>query len=251
MLAGPLPRIANPVRLALGREAAHDEACGDAVGWPAVMELAVLSALVLTVSDGRVLAVALAGHLVVQAALTRRRGGRWPARGDALEAVSTVAGFVAPIGRAGDGRLAWRNPVVNAAHVTPGRPAVWLTAVLAGLALTSATADGAAATPTWMLLQLTVVTLVAAAVVRAGVIRPFFLGAVGPIAAAYGLLVGGRWLPPVDLLLFVALHAVAIAVLHRQAIARHDPRAARALQFLPRAIVVVSVLTGLAVFAST
>ncbi|CAN5793055.1 hypothetical protein BH23ACT10_BH23ACT10_28150 [soil metagenome] len=255
VLAGPLPRIANPVRLGSARGAAQGDpvnrdAIDDAVGWPAVVSLVVLAAVVLTVRDGRLLAAVLGSYLLVQNALTRWRGCRWPARGDAIEAVSAVAGLIAPLGHATDGRLAWRNPVVNAAHATPGPPALWLTAVLAALAITGTVATGSTSQPPVPLLQFAAATAIAAAVLRAGLFRGYFLGAVGPIAAAYGLLTGGRWLAPLDLMVFVALHALAITVMHRQAIARHDPRTSRAVQFLPRAAVVTSVLAGLAVFAA-
>ncbi|MBW3604328.1 MAG: hypothetical protein KY460_05325 [Actinobacteria bacterium] len=252
LLAGPLPRLANPVRIGLAlappATIGHgtDPDLGESVGWAAVGWLAALSALLRTVEDGRVLGAMFAGYLLLQAVLLRRRGGRRPAHSDALDATSAVVGLVAPLGRTRDGGLAWRNPVVNAAHASPGQAALWLTAVLVALALTGV---GGEATTAGVLVRFVAIATVAGAVLRGGIIRAYFRGAVAPLAAAYGLLAGGRWLPPVDLVVFVALHAVAVAVLHRQAIARHDPRTARAVQFLPRLAVLTSVLGGLAAVA--
>ena len=61
-------------------------------------------------------------HLGVQAVLCRIRAPGWPARGDGVEALATLVGHVAPLGRRPDGRLAWRNPLVNAAHVRSVKP---------------------------------------------------------------------------------------------------------------------------------
>jgi hypothetical protein len=241
LLVGPLASAVNPVRLGgtSSWDPAHD---GPAPGWPAVAVLALLAIVVLTVHDGRMLAVVGAADLAVQAVLCRLRGQAWPATGDGLEAVATLIGHAAPLGLRDDGRLAWRNPVVNAAHVTLPSTALWLAAVVIGL--TVASTSSTPATPVFVVTATT-----AGALLRVGLIRSWFYGAAVPLAAAYGLLAGGRWLEPVDLLAFVALHAVAIAVLHRQAIARHDPRTARAVQFPARAIVVVSVVAGLAILA--
>jgi len=243
LLVGPLARTVNPVRLAgtPPRDPAHDD---PAPGWPAVAVLALLAIVVLTVHDGRVLALVGAADLTVQAVLCRSRGQGWPATGDGLEAVATLIGHAAPLGMCDDGRLAWRNPVVNAAHVTLPLAALWLAAVVIGLAVAST--SSAPAVPVFVAAAST-----AGVLLQVGLIRSWFYGAAVPLAAAYGLLAGGRWLEPVDLLTFVALHAMAIAVLHRQAIARHDPRTARAVQFPARTVVVLSVVAGLAILAPT
>lgn len=242
LLAGPLARAVNPVRLADSppSRATHG---GPAPGWPAVVVLAVLAVVVLTVHDGRVLAAVGATHVAVQAALCRLRGPAWPATGDGLEAMATMIGHAAPLGRRDDGRLAWRNPVVSAAHVTLPRAALWLAAVVAGLTIAATTS--APAVPVFV-----AAATAAGVLLQVGLIRSWFHGAAVPLAAAYGLLAGGRWLQPLDLAAFVALHAMAVAVLHRQAIARHDPRTARAVQFPARGVVVVSVVAGLAVLAA-
>jgi hypothetical protein len=90
---------------------------------------------------------------------------------------------------------------------------------------------------------------VTAGALRVGLIRPFLRSATVPLVAAYGAVAGGPWWPPVDLAAFVGLHVVAVAVLHRQAIARHDLRTARALQFPLRVVLVASVIGGLALLA--
>lgn len=242
LVAGPLLRALNPVRLAAawtGRTATVA-----APGASAVVSLAAVSLVLLTVDDGRVLAAVALVHLGVQAALCRRRGAAWAARGDGVEALATLVGHAAPLGRRGGGRLAWRNPVVNAAHVTLPAAALWLTAVVVGVAVARPVA------PVLVVPVFVAATTAAGALLRLGFIRPWFHGAAAPLAAAYGLVAGGRWLGPLDLVVFTLLHAAAVAVLHRQAIARHDPRTARAVQFPPRCVVVVSVLVGLMVLAS-
>lgn len=243
LVGGPLARAANPARLACPPAADVDPTTAHtAVGWPAVALLAVLSMLVLRIDDGTVLAAVWAGHLALQAVLCRLRGAGWPARGDPVEALASLVGHIAPVGRGPGGRPAWRNPVVHAAHVDLPPTAIWLTAVVVGLTLASTAS-------VWRVPVFVAVTAAAGAVLRAGLIRAWFTGAVAPLAAAYGVLAGGRWLAPLDLCAFVGLHALAVAVLHRQAIARHDPRTARAVQFPARGAVVVSVLVGLAVLA--
>ena len=217
---------------------------GSAVpGWTAVAWFVALALIALSTSTGPVLAGVLVAHVALLLALARRTPPTPVAHHGPLAALMAIVGHLAPLGRDQQGRPAWRNPVVNAAHAALPHPALWLTAVVAGLAL-------AGHAPTPPVPTLAVATLGAGAVLRVGIFRPYFTGVLAPVAAAYGLIAAGRWLAPVDLLAFVALHAVAIAVLHRQAIARHDPRTARAVQFLPRTAVVISVLTGLWVLAT-
>ncbi len=245
MLCAPLVRLANPVRL-LDRPAGGGPAAAAHLGPPAVVGLALLAAVALASDDGRVLAVALAAHLVAQGVLAVRRGPAAHARHDPFEAVATLVAPLAPIGRDPDGRLAWRNPLVTTAHTTYPTAAAWLTAVLMGMAL-HLCAPGTGARP---VVTAAVAALAGRLVLRLGVIRGWFTGVLAPLAAAHGLLASGRWLAPLDLVAFVGLHAVAMAVLHRQAFSRHDLRTARALQLPPRLAVLVSVLGGLAVTAS-
>lgn len=246
MLCAPLVRLANPVRL-LDRPAGGPGPTAAAhPGPPAVVGLALLAAVALASDDGRVLAVALAAHLLAQGVLAVRHGPAAHARHDPFEAVAALVAPLAPIGRDPDGRLAWRNPLVTTAHTTYPTAAAWLTAVLMGMALHLG-APGTGARP---VVTAAVAALAGRLVLRLGVIRGWFTGVLAPLAAAHGLLASGRWLAPLDLVAFVGLHAVAMAVLHRQALSRHDLRAARAVQLPPRLAVLVSVLAGLAVTAS-
>lgn len=245
LACGPLVRIADPVHL-LDRWSTGTSrpVAPPMLGWPAVLRLVAVAAVVLTFEDGRVLAAALTIHVATQAALAVQHGPAAPARHDPVEAIAAVVTPLAPIGRDPAGQLAWRNPLVTAAHTPQPAAAAWVTAVLMGMAL-HVGRPGAAALAT-----AAVATVLGRVVLRLGVIREWFTGVLAPLAAAHGLLAAGRWLAPLDLIAFVGLHAVAVAVLHRQAIARHDLRAARAVQLPPRLAVLVSVLTGLTVAAS-
>ena len=214
--------------------------------------LLALCALLLTTRDPRVLAATAAIHVAVQAARARWRRGAL----DPLEVLSDLVACIAPVGRDLGGRLAWRNPLVAVAHATLPRGAITLGAVVIAASMANAltgprTAARPASLPAGMPDDVTPLVALAASfvivmvVLRLGVIRPFFASATIPLLAAYGIVAAGRWWPPVDLVAFVALHNVAIAVLHRQAIARHDLRTARAVQFPMRVVVLASVLTGL------
>jgi hypothetical protein len=171
--------------------------------------------------------------------------------------LSDLVACLAPVGRDLGGRLAWRNPLVAVAHATVPRGAVTLGAVVIAASMANAlTGPRSAARPGSVpaglpgdvapVLALAASFVIVLVVLRLGVIRPFFASATIPLLAAYGIAAAGRWWPPVDLVAFAALHAVAIAVLHRQAVARHDLRTARAVQFPMRVVVLVSVLAGLA-----
>lgn len=211
--------------------------------------LSLLCAVALSTPHPRALAVAAAGHLLAQAILTRRTGRR----ADPVGALAELLGHLAPVGRDTGGGPAWRNPLVTAAHATLSSNAVTFGAVVIAASLTHAAAPRAAtlaghgvvarAAPVLLFVALVAVV---AGVLRLCVIRPFFRGAIIPLVAAYGLVAGGRWWPPADLVVFVALHALAVGVLHRQALARHDLRTARAVQFPLRVALLASVLAGLA-----
>lgn len=243
-LTGPPVRWLNPARLASGADPAGSGA--EAVGWPAVAWLAVVVAVAASIDDGQVLAVALATVTLAQAALARRRGPPWHPRGDPFDAVVAFVGQVAPLGRDSDDHLGWRNPIVSAAHAAASPAVLGVTAVLAGYALTAVAVADRTARPATTLLVLALTTSAAGATLRVGIIRPYMRSTLAPVAAAYGvLLIDARPLWPVAPLVFVGLHAAAVAVLHRQTIARHDPRTARAVQFPARSAVVVSVLAGL------
>jgi hypothetical protein len=227
--------------------AAHAGDLRRATAW-----LLALCALLLTTRDPRVLAATAAIHVAVQAVRARRRRGAL----DPLEVLSDLVACLAPVGRDLGGRHAWRNPLVAVAHATVPRGAVTLGAVVIAASMANAlTGPRSAARPDSVpagvpgdmapVIALAASFALILVVLRLGVIRPFFASATIPLVAAYGIAAAGRWWPPVDLVAFAALHAVAIAVLHRQAIARHDLRTARAVQFPMRVVVLVSVLSGL------
>lgn len=265
LLLGPLVCRCNPARLVHRRDAdAAATPCDTAplpggTAVPAIAWLAGLGALVLATRDGAALAVCLGGYLVAQAAAAHRYGPAWHHRGDALEVLASTIAVMAPIGRDAAGRLAVRNPVVSTAHAPLPATILWLGAVVVATALgrTVLTPDagttGAAlvASVFGAAAVLAVLVLAVGLLLRVTIIRPFFVPAVVPLTAAHGVLAAGRWLPPVDLAVFVILHSVAIAVLHRQAVARHDLRTARAVQLPPRLAVLVSVLGGLVLYGGT
>lgn len=244
LVCGPLVRLADPVRLLDRPPSAGGRAATP--GSPAAVRLAALAAVALASDDGEVLATALVVHLVTMAVLTARHGPAVHVRHDPFEALAGLVAPLAPVGRDPTGRLAWRNPLVATAHTPQPAAAAWLTAVLMGLALH----PGAPGAGAGELATAAVAAVAGRLVLRLGVIRAWFTGVLAPLAAAHGLLASGRWLAPLDLVAFVGLHAVAVAVLHRQAFSRHDLRAARAVQLPPRLAVLASVLAGLAVSAS-
>lgn len=266
LVAGPVWRLLNPVRLVVGdstrprgerprkrrvRHAFAVQIAADQVGPATVSLAAVVLTLALSNTTNTQIAVVCA-HVVVHAAAASWLGDRWLRAGDPTEVLAGLVGALAPVGRDHTGRLAWRDPVVAGTHAAPPDGAAAFTAVLIAAVLTLGRADplwppvvraaGAVAEPVTLLVTAVLVT----AVLRASIIRPFFRAATLPVVAAYGLLASGRWLAPLDLLVFVALHVVAVVLLHRQALARHDLRTARALQFLPRLGLVISVTVGLA-----
>jgi hypothetical protein len=164
-----------------------------------------------------------------------------------------LLGHLAPVGRDPGRGPVWRNPLVAAAHAALPGSAVPFGAVIVAVSLTAALAPsgpapaGGALSPAVFIALLAVVT----GLLRLSVLRPFFRGAVIPLVAAYGLVAAGRWWRPLDLVVFVALHALAVGVLHRQALARYDLRTARAVQFPLRVTLVASVIGGLALLAGS
>jgi hypothetical protein len=152
--------------------------------------------------------------------------------------------------------LVWRNPLVTVSHAELPPGAVDFGAVVIAASLAHAVwghpsrpSDIAVNGGSAVILLFGVALIVAVGALRLGVIRPYLRGTTVPLVAAYGLVAAGPWWRPVDLLVFVALHVVAVGVLHRQAIARHDLRTARAVQFPLRIVLVASVVGGLALLA--
>lgn len=248
VVGGPLVRRCDPAPL-VDRRGGGGAPPG-AAARPAAAWLAVLSAVALMVDDGRVLAAVLAAHLLAQLAITASLGTAAHVRTDGLLALAVTASQLSPVGADTTGRPAWRNPMIAAAHAELPPATVWLTAVVAALSITGGLVARATTAAPRTLAVFAVVLALAGLVARTGIIRTFFVGALVPLTVAHALLAAGRWLAPLDLLVFVALHAVAVVVLHREAIARHDLRTARALQLPPRIVVLVSVLAGLAATAS-
>jgi hypothetical protein len=252
-VTGPVWRLLNPARaVTRGGWLGHrggDEAPDDVR--PAAVALAALGAVLVSTTDPRLVASAFAVHLTVHACLGLLWGGGWYRRGDPLEVLTGLAAHLAPVGRDVDRRLVWRNPVVAAAHASPPRGVLLVTAVTMAIAVSQATTGAAA--ESWPALLgragpvvvLTATLMVTWSALRLAVIREFFRSAALPVMVAYALLAGGRWLAPVDLVVFVALHTFSVVLLHRQALARHDLRTARALQFPPRVLLIASVVVGL------
>jgi hypothetical protein len=263
VIAGPVYRMLDPVRTlhaarsgsSIDHLAARDTPVtphGPATPYDdatnlrgATVGLIVLSAIALSTHDPTILAATVAAVLL-QSVLP---GGL---QRDPFGALAGLLGHLAPLGRDPGGRLVWRNPLVTVAHapMPPGALAFGGVVIAASLTHTSRPiASGFA--PAGALLVFGATLAVVVVVLRIGVVRPFLRSAIVPVVAAYGVVAGGRWLPPVDLLLFVALHVVAVWVLHRQAVARHDLRMARAVQFPARVALIVSVLSGLTLLAAS
>jgi hypothetical protein len=253
LLAGPAWRLLNPARIGLPLHSVDDFVDTDV--WPASGWLAALGLVALSATSAVALATTAALYVVVQAIVGSRRGLQWQHRHDAFAALADLAGHLSPVGRDPDGQLVWRNPLVAATHATLPRGALALCAVVIGLSAASALDAAEVAmrvrlpVPIAAALLLSTCAGVAGTLLRLALIRPFFHSAAVPVTAAYGLLAAGRWWPPADLLVFVGLHVVAVAILHRQALARHDLRTARAVQFPPRLLLVASVTCGLALWA--
>ena len=208
---------------------------------------AVFCAIALSAHDPRLLAATATGYVLLRLVGARRGLSD---RSDPVGALAELMAHLAPIGRNRDGLLAWRNPLVAVAHAEPPLGAVDLGAVVTAASLTHAALQH----PTWLtglanpisaVVLFGVVLAVVAGVLRLALIRPFLRSATVPMVAAYGIVAAGRWLPPLDVLAFVALHMLAIGVLHRQALARYDLRTARAVQFPTRIVLVLSVISGL------
>lgn len=304
MLAGPLWRAANPLRpvSALLARAAGDPAdrtvrpLPDGLGvWPAAAMLAVFVWVELVVTRQPLMVlVLLAGYVVLQLGGASVFGRAWYHHGDGFEVYSTMVGWLAPLDRDDNGRLALRSPRRRLAALEAPPGLLVVIAVLLGGHVFDSLAD----TVVWqqllfagprLLLQTAglagcvavVGGLVAATTARARFLRP----ALVPVVAAYAiahyfgpLLVEGQhavmtlsdpFARGADLLgltgrrvtyeavpaglaavgqivAFLGLHVLAVMVAHDRAVARYDPRGARAVQFPLRAVLVASALAGVA-----
>jgi hypothetical protein len=254
LVAGPALHLVNPLgatRVTVGTDPQTWEGGHGMRG--ATVWLIGLCALALATRSPRVLAVTAAAHLLAQAATTWRTGRRT----DPVGMLADLLGQLAPVGRDHHGRAVWRNPLVAAAHAALPGGAVTFGAVIIAASLTHALSQPVgladpqivgAATP---VVVFATTLAVVAGVLKLCVLRPYFRGAIIPLVAAYGLVAAGRWWRPWDLVVFVGLHALAVGVLHRQALARYDLRTARAVQFPLRVALVASVTTGLTLLAGS
>lgn len=303
LLTGPLWRVANPLR---GVSAGIARAAGDPADtlvrplpagtglWPAAGALAVFAWMeVVGARQPVTVLVFLAAYVLVQVGAATVYGRAWYAHGDGFEVYSTIVGWLAPLGRGEDGRLALRSPraTLAGAPLAPGFLAVL--AVPAGLHIFDSVAD----TLAWQQLAfdiprvvagtggliacIAVAALLLGATTRAEFLRP----ALVPVVVAYGLahyfgpllvetqiaavalsdpftrgadlfgLAGRRITYEVvpaglaaagQILAFLGFHVLAVAVAHDRAVARHDPRTARAVQFPLRALLVASAVGGVA-----
>ena len=158
LLLGPIWRAVNPLRtvhlLAALAAAARPEPglreLPDSVGWwPAAATLFGFVWLELVAPDRATLPVItawLAGYAVVLLAGAVLFGAGWFDHADPFEAYSTVIGQLAPLGRAADGVLVWRNPLDGIAGLRPRPGLVAVVIVLLG----STMYDSLSNAPGWL-----------------------------------------------------------------------------------------------------
>jgi hypothetical protein len=135
LLAGPVWRVVNPLRLVhgvlcrvlrlprQGLRPAAGRAAGRAEYRPATVALLVFIWFELVApGSAEPLAVGgfLVGYAVVQVGCAVVWGHGWFARGDCFEVYSELIGRLAPIGRDADGHLRGRNPFNGLAGTPPG-----------------------------------------------------------------------------------------------------------------------------------
>ena len=154
LLLGPVWRTVNPLRLVhRGLRVLVPTAPGAGrlprLGlWPATASLLVFLWLELVYPDRAeptTVAVFLIGYAVVQVALALWFGEEWFAHGDGFEVYSSVVARLSPWGRRDDGRLALRNPLVNATVAPVDRGLAAVVVVLLG----STAFDGLSRTVFW------------------------------------------------------------------------------------------------------
>ncbi|MGC4770046.1 hypothetical protein ACLQ25_13875 [Micromonospora sp. DT44] len=158
LLFGPVWRAVNPLRTVhlLGALAARrDPARGvrelpAGLGlWPAALTLFGFVWLELVAPDRATLPVItawLAGYAVVMLAGAVVFGSAWFDRADPFEVYSALVGQLAPIGRAADGVLVWRNPLDGIAGLRPRPGLVAVVIVLLG----STMFDSLSNAPVWL-----------------------------------------------------------------------------------------------------
>ena len=154
LLLGPVWAVLNPLRL-LHRLLApivptRDSApVLDRLGyWPAALALGVFVWLELVYpdrTDPSVVGVFLLAYAVAQLAAALWFGERWFSRGDGFEVYSRLIARLSPWGRRPDGRLVLRNPLRNAATLSPEPGLAAVVVVLLG----STAFDGLTRTQFW------------------------------------------------------------------------------------------------------
>ncbi|MFC5924373.1 hypothetical protein [Micromonospora vulcania] len=158
LLLGPVWRAVNPLRtvhLLAALAARRDPARGArelpaGLGlWPAAATLFAFVWLELVAPDRATLPVItawLAGYVVVMLAGAALFGAGWFDRADPFEVYSELIGRLAPIGRAADGVLVWRNPLDGIAGLRPQPGLVAVVVVLLG----STMFDSLSNAPAWL-----------------------------------------------------------------------------------------------------
>ncbi|MEU5780988.1 hypothetical protein [Micromonospora lupini] len=158
LLFGPVWRAVNPLRtvhLLVALAARRDPARGvrelpAGLGlWPAALTLFGFVWLELVAPDRATLPVItawLAGYAVVMLGGAALFGAGWFDRADPFEVYSALVGRLAPIGRAADGVLVWRNPLDGIAGLRPRPGLVAVVIVLLG----STMFDSLSNAPAWL-----------------------------------------------------------------------------------------------------
>ncbi|MFF0232872.1 hypothetical protein [Micromonospora sp. NPDC005254] len=158
LLFGPVWRAVNPLRtvhllvaLAARREPARGvrELPAGLGLWPAALTLFGFVWLELVAPDRATLPVItawLAGYAVVMLGGATLFGAGWFDRADPFEVYSALVGQLAPIGRAADGVLVWRNPLDGIAGLRPRPGLVAVVIVLLG----STMFDSLSNAPAWL-----------------------------------------------------------------------------------------------------
>ncbi|MET8282227.1 hypothetical protein [Micromonospora sp. NPDC005174] len=158
LLIGPFWRAVNPLRtvhllgaLAARRDPARGirELPGGVGLWPGAVTLFAFVWLELVAPDRATLPVItawLAGYAVVMLAGAVLFGAEWFDRADPFEVYSALVGRLAPIGRAADGVLVWRNPLDGIAGLRPRPGLVAVVIVLLG----STMFDSLSNAPAWL-----------------------------------------------------------------------------------------------------
>ncbi|MFF4874767.1 hypothetical protein [Micromonospora sp. NPDC000668] len=158
LVLGPVWRTVNPLRtvhLLAALAARRDPASGvrelpAGLGlWPAAVTLFGFVWLELVAPDRATLPVItawLAGYAVVMLAGAALFGAGWFDRADPFEVYSGLVGQLAPVGRAADGVLVWRNPLDGIAGLRPRPGLVAVVVVLLG----STMFDSLSNAPAWL-----------------------------------------------------------------------------------------------------